>query len=99
MTIPKTLTIELDESGYGRIVTNILRYKTKVKKLHENQPEKTRLIEEEDHKLCLVFPEDWFKFPAPKRNYSKEEREKARERFVETRQRMKTEQHKEDNNE
>ena len=96
MTIPKTLTIELDESGYGRLVTNILRYKTKVRKLHENQPEKTKLIEEEDHKLCLVFPEDWFKFPAPKRNYTEEEREKARKRFIE---RMKTKQNKEDNNE
>lgn len=96
MTKPKTLMIELDESGYGRIVTNILRYKTKVRKLHDKQPEKTKLIEEEDHKLCLVFPEDWFKFPAPKRIYSEEERQKARERFIEARQRMKT---KEDNNE
>lgn len=96
MANPKTLTIELDESGYGRIVTNILRYKTKVRKLHEKQPEKTKLIEEEDHKLCLVFPEDWFKFPVPKRNYSEEERQKVRERFNEARQRMKN---KEDNNE
>lgn len=78
---PKTLLLELDESGYGRVTTNILKYKTRINKLHEAQPEKTKLISLEDHKLCLIFPESWFRFPIVKREYTEEERERARIRL------------------
>lgn len=78
---PKTLLLELDESGYGRITTNILKYKTRINKLYEAQPEKTKLISLEDHKLCLIFPESWFRFPIAKREYTEEERERVRVRF------------------
>lgn len=73
--------INYAEGGIASLTSSIKRYANKAKKLAEKFPNETKLYENKDGSVYLIFPCEWIKFPSPKKVISDENRQKASERL------------------
>lgn len=74
------------EGGIASVSTSILKYKNMAKKLAEKYPDEVTLLENMDGSIYMIFPPEWIRFPAPKKNMSEENKIKAANRLKKIRE-------------
>ena len=85
----KEFAISYAEGGVATLTSSIRRFTNKAIALAEAHPEDTKLHINSDGSVYLQFPEEWIKMPAPKRQMSEENKEKAAQRMKKARENKK----------
>lgn len=87
----KETIIEMAEGGMASVTTSIRRHKNKLLKLHEKYPKETKLYENNDGSIYMLFPLDWFRLPNPinRKPLTEEQKKQAAERMKKARDKKK----------